>query len=739
MSDPGAIFDRAWGSKNFWELRAMGAEARAKKERDEANKWFDRPMMDDGGGAYIEWDASNLTYRPTARLFDGSHQSNAYLKEIAGKNSTLYKTMLRYVDQVNTGPDGQPTIKQSTIDRIEDAPNGEKFIITRNQEDGPATISERSLVGEPPMPISLSNLEKMIGVELMLKKEKAQPGYIATIKGMKAEKEYRNAAADIEWAQRAAGWADLALSPEFSVLSPDEQRIVFNSYLDDWQIAVDDKQPTTDSPTPTPTPTPTPATTVSEPIEPKSYDELIADGWEFDPQRMVYTKTDAQGKVSTRVDREFKDTLLGKTIDYITSSPTAKDKYDKLMLDLEKAEEKLNKHPDPGSALHMAALREIKRTRKKLDDLAYEAMPKSNSEHNGKKTSTNTKEGEQIDAGAVANFFTEEDFDEFVSFMESGQSGNFKQSDTYKDSLQGIKDQELQEMLKKKGITNLNEFITSKKLTAQEAFQVAELAAREAAFDVAAVYGPTGASQIMDIANDNMAVLYNRVIRGEPFVSFESMTDRTRVHNAQTTLNQAVQKDIYELAKDDAYGDEGERWMKVFYGTDPDNSNIVNKYAVDFRQNPEAQGFLTDKMNKASLYSRSILDGTLKPGDPGYEEARLALRSTSVYIAQAMMNIAYHNYNNSKGAIRKAWARWWGMDPTGDYVNSRLNGALSLITPKYNGNGELVEFGFNLSGMGEDRTGPPLRFTADNMKKFFGDAAEKSLLAYFSIDPNWRD
>ena len=409
------------------------------------------------------------------------------------------------------------------------------------------------------------------------------------------------------------------------------------------------------------------------------------------------------------------------------------------MLDLEKAEEKLNKHPDPGSALHRAALREIKRTRKKLDELAYEAMPKSNSEHKGKKTSTNQNEGEQVDAGAVANFFTEEDFDKFVTFMESGESGNFKQSDIYKNSLQGIKDQELQEMLKKKGITNLNEFITSKKLTAQEAFQVAELAAREAAFDVAAVYGAAGASQIMDIANDNMAVLYNRVIRGEPFVSFESMTDRTRVNNAKTTLNQSFQTVIWDLAKEDAYGDEGERWMKVFYGTDPENSNIVNKYAVDFRQNPEAQGFLRDKMNRASLYARSIQDGTLKPGDPRYDAALLSLRSTSVYIAQAMLNIAYHEYNNSKGPMRKAWAKWWGMDPTGEYVNTRINGPLSLITPRYNSKDELIEFNFNLSGTGEDRTGPPLPFTADNMKKFFGDAAVESLLAYFSIDPNWRD
>jgi len=87
------------------------------------------------------------------------------------------------------------------------------------------------------LPISNENIYNIVITELLLKKEKSTPGFLAQREAMLMARSAKgvDVKGDLAWAKKAQESIDLLENRKFKQLSPDQKRIVFSDFLESWQ------------------------------------------------------------------------------------------------------------------------------------------------------------------------------------------------------------------------------------------------------------------------------------------------------------------------------------------------------------------------------------------------------------------------------------------------------------------------------------------------------------------------
>ena len=686
--DPGKDFDRAWGRGSFWDKRALGKHKQSVRERKEVRSWF----KDAGAGPdpYITFDEGLLTYKPTDKLFDGSARSQAYLKEIFG-GGVIEKELMSYLDERNNALPG-------SFENITPLGGGQNRIDTK-QADGvtPGVVSVSATKGEKEiLPIPNENIYNMVITELLLQKEKATPGFLAKREALLMARSAKgvDVKGDLAWAKKAQESIDLLENRKFKQLSPDQKRIVFGDFLESWQPeqAEEDKKDKKDK-----------NGGVKEiPVSPQEITELYGyDVEPFEGEKMLneytYTKEykaspEYAAEQAVRVQKEIM--ALQNDIVRLESrySPIGEDEK----LDLTKREDRERM----GGRQNISTTKDnIRKKAKELSEMELKLKPKSD---NGTSSKSTIKSSDRVHAGAVATIFKEKDFEGFVEYMENGGQ-DFRNSDVFKNSMSGIRATAIEEVLKEKGVTDLDGFIKTRKLNTAQKLEAAALIARDSAFDIAYATGQFDAVFLAEESNRQFESLYNLTLLGMPIATYTEMNKANQNEVAQLELQNMITKESWKRNTEGSgiLGTLASDWEQALIQTKQGKAGQWSESRfIDIRR-PE--GFKARGLLKTAIASSHVAAAELQTGmtnRPAIIANLEHIDMASDMIADALVIVAHKNFEANAGIFHNLGQRLFG-DQTKDLYELLSGGIKNKMEIKRNPQtGEMLGINWNVGEKG---------------------------------------
>ena len=714
--DPGKEFEREWGRGSFWDKRALGKHKQSVRERKEVRSWF----KDAGAGPdpYITFDAGLLTYKPTAKLFDGSARSQAYLKEIFG-GGVIEKELMSYLDERNNSLPG-------TFEGITPLPDGENRIDSK-QADGvtPGVVSVSATKGEKEvLPISNENIYNMVITELLLQKEKSTPGFLAKREALLMARSAKgeDVKGDIAWAKKAQDSIALLESRKFKQLSPDEKRIVFGDFLESWQPEQVDEDGKAEKGG---------KGAVEEiPVSPQEITELY--GYDVEPfegekniNEYTYTKEyraspEYAAEQAVRVQKEIM--ALQNDIARLESRYPPIGEGEKLDLKKRGDRERM------GGRQNISTTKDkIKKKAKELSEMELKLKAKSD---NGTPSNSTIKSSDRVHAGAVATTFKEKDFEGFVEYMENGGQ-DFRNSDVFKNSMSGIRATAIEEVLKEKGVTDLDGFIKTRKLNTAQKLEAAALVARDSAFDIAYATGQFDPSFIANEANRQFESIYNLTLLGMPIATYTEMNKAEQIKNSALEIQNMITKNSWtrNAQGSGVLGTLASDWEQALIETKQGKAGQWGQSRfIDVRrpEGAKARGYL-----KTAIASSHVAAAELQTGmtnRPAIIANLEHIEMTSDMIADALVIVAHKNFEANAGIFHNLGQRLFG-DQTKDLYELLSGGIKNKMEIKRNDKGEVIGINWNV---GEEGSKPIFMSSAD-INDTLGDGAMRVLDAFFNV------
>lgn len=714
MTDPGAIFDRAWGSKNFWELRAMGKAKRKIEDRDKDNEWF----KDAIANGYIDELNSNLDYLPSSKLFDGSPRSNAYLQEIF-QGGVIEGQLMEYLDENNMVLPG----KFKGVVPIDD----KYFRIDTERVDGqPGMVTESARQDEAAvLPLDSAAISNLISIELAFKRDNANPGFLSEKNARLAARKAKNAKLGYDPEDSLQHGLDVKKaidtlgSRNFNALSVDEKRVMFGDLLENFSPKPEDLEDKKDKKD-------------GEKRIIKKVDELpnlteITETYGYDVEEFTGEKRTRKNiKDSWRTTQEYKESPEYKAGQAVLAQ--------KEIIELNTNIKTLNKRLEKSAYRYrdkdVASLpRQIKKRDaaiQKLKDLEMSIKSMSNA---GSMPKSSLKNGEVVDPGDILSTFREEDFDDFVNYMQTDASDDFRNSPVFKESMAGIRNSAVQELLAENDIKNLEEFITTRRLNSTDLYEVASVIARQSAFDIAYATGQFDANFIANQANYKMNEIYDLAIFGMPIAHAQILSEREASRRADITYTRTIETRAWQdkIREGGVLNGLAVAWNKSLTKTSQKTGDMpkTDIIRIESPEGAEAKGLLTQALIDSRISATRLLNGEVK-SPSAIQAEQEQIEQTGNMIIDALVNEAFHQWEDKQGIFFNLGQMLFGRQDK--YINSlQLTGMLNKVSLDKNADGEITGLKFDLGD------GETINLASQDINNLLGDDALIVLEAFFEI------
>lgn len=725
MTDPGAIFDRAWGSKNFWELRAMGKAKRKIEDRDKDNEWF----KDAIANGYIDELNSNLDYLPSSKLFDGSPRSNAYLQEIF-QGGVIEGQLMEYLDENNMVLPG----KFKGVVPIDD----KYFRIDTERVDGqPGMVTESARQDEAAvLPLDSAAISNLISIELAFKRDNANPGFLSEKNARLAARKAKNAKLGYDPEDSLQHGLDVKKaidtlgSRNFNALSVDEKRVMFGDLLENFSPkpeGLEDKKDKKDEEKVTIKTRP--GKEIEMPA--KRVDELpnlteITETYGYDVEEFTGEKVERKNKKAPwKITKEYENSqeyiagqavLAQKEIIELNETITSLDK---------KLERKTYRDRGRDVTSKSKKTKERDVAIQKLKDLEMKIKPISNA---GSMPKSSLKDGEVVDPGDILSTFREEDFDDFVNYMQTDASDDFRNSPVFKESMAGIRNSAVQELLAENDIKNLEEFITTRRLNSTDLYEVASVIARQSAFDIAYATGQFDANFIANQANYKMNEIYDLAIFGMPIAHAQILSEREASRRADITYTRTIETRAWQdkIRAGGVLNGLAVAWNKSLTKTSQKTGEMpkTDIIRIESPEGAEAKGLLTQALIDSRISATRLLNGEVQ-APSAIQAEQEQIEQTGNMIIDALVNEAFHQWEDGQGIFFNLGQMLFGRQDK--YINSlQLTGMLNKVSLDKK-DGEIIGLKFDLGD------GKPIPLSSQDINNLLGDDALIVLEAFFKI------
>ena len=710
-----AAFNQGWASgQSFWDLRAQGKARRKIQDRDKDNEWF----KDAIANGYINELNSNLDYTPSSKLFDGTPRSNAYLQEIF-QGGVIEGQLMEYLDENNMVLPG----KFKGIVPIDD----KYFRIDTERVDGqPGMVTESARQDEAAvLPLDSAAISNLISIELAFKRDNANPGFLSEKNARLAARKAKNAKLGYDPEDSLQHGLDVKKaidtlgSRNFNALSVDEKRVMFGDLLENFSPKPEDLEDKKDKKD-------------EEKRIIKKVDELpnlteITEIYGYDVEEFTGEKRTRKNiKDSWRTTQEYKESPEYKAGQAVL--------VQKEIIELNTRINKLNKrlekpayrYRDQDVASLPKQIEKRDAAIQKLKDLEMSIKSMSNA---GSMPKSRLKNDEVVDPGDILSTFREEDFDDFVNYMQTDASDDFRNSPVFKESMAGIRNSAVQKLLAENDIKNLEEFITTRRLNSTDLYEVASVIARQSAFDIAYATGQFDANFIANQANYKMNEIYDLAIFGMPIAHAQILSEREVSRRADITYTRTIETRAWQdkIREGGVLNGLAVAWNKSLTKTSQKTGDMpkTDIIRIESPEGAEAKGLLTQALIDSRISATRLLNGEVQaPSSIQAEQEQI--EQTGNMIIDALVNEAFHQWEEQKGIFFNLGQMLFGRQDK--YINSlQLTGMLNKVSLNKNADGEIIGLKFDLGD------GDTINLASQDINNLLGDNALIVLEAFFEI------